>query len=214
MSIFDFFKRKRASGKQPDASKETSKQTSVANTIEPAGISNSAANGQEVVNIVKSQEVSTSSEQDSLNYSETCIISKSKNVNGDPIPNKVPHSLTTPVTKIGYHAFRDCKELFSVVIPDSVTEIGIDAFAGCSALTSVVIPDSVTDIGAGAFKGCSALTSVVIPNSVTRMGWRAFSGCTRLKAIDITKSVAEIDSTLFEKCTNLECFNVSPTSVP
>ncbi len=36
MSIFDFFRRKRASVKQPDESKETSTQTSVATTTEAA----------------------------------------------------------------------------------------------------------------------------------------------------------------------------------
>lgn len=72
MSIFDFFKRKRASVKQPDASKDASKQTSVASpTTEPTSISNSVANVQEVeINIAKSQEVSASSEQDNVVNSE------------------------------------------------------------------------------------------------------------------------------------------------
>ena len=44
-----------------------------------------------------------------------------------------------PVTRIGGYAFLDCRNLTSVVIPDSVTTIGEWAFLECSSLTSVVI---------------------------------------------------------------------------
>ena len=56
-----------------------------------------------------------------------------------------------PVTSIGGDAFRCCRGLTSVTIPDSVTSIGDRAFSGCTSLTSVTIPNSVTSIGDGAF---------------------------------------------------------------
>ena len=51
-----------------------------------------------------------------------------------------------PVTHISERAFANCRNLTSVIIPDSVTYIGTYAFAGCNKLTSVIIPDSVTHI--------------------------------------------------------------------
>ena len=60
-----------------------------------------------------------------------------------------------PVTRIGYSAFKDCKAITSVTIPDSVTSIGGHAFADCTGLTTVEIPASVTYIEYDAFENCN-----------------------------------------------------------
>ena len=95
-----------------------------------------------------------------------------------------------PVKEIGYQAFSSCRNLTSVVIPDSVTSIGYNAFQYCSKLTSVVIGDSVTSIGSHAFYNCSNLTSVVIGNSVTSIGSYAFEYCRNLTSVYITDIAA------------------------
>ena len=87
------------------------------------------------------------------------------------------------VTSISACAFRGCKSLTSITIPDSVVSIGRFAFSDCTSLTSVTIPDSVTSIGAYAFRGCKNLTSITIPDSVTSIGKCAFYGCTSLQNI-------------------------------
>ena len=84
---------------------------------------------------------------------------------------------------IAIAAFRCCKELTSINIPQSITHIGASAFSGCYALTSVQIPDGITCIGNGMFSTCFALTSIIIPRSVTYIGWFAFEHCDALSTV-------------------------------
>ena len=117
-----------------------------------------------------------------------------------------------PVTSIGGSAFRDCKSLTGVTIPDSVMSIGDYAFRKCTRLTSVNIPDSVTSIGKETFAGCSSLTSVEIPDSVTSIGDSAFASCSSLTSVEIPDSVASISKGMFYNCTGLTSINI-PDSV-
>ena len=109
-------------------------------------------------------------------------------------------------------AFFSCKNLSSVVLPNSVTSIGGYAFCDCKGLSSLIIPNSVTSIGESAFDGCSGLTSLTIPNSVTRIEYYAFSGCTGLTSITIPNGVIFIDESTFESCWNLTSVTI-PNSV-
>ena len=108
-----------------------------------------------------------------------------------------------PVEAVGYQAFKNCKNITSVVIPDSVTGMGVGAFRGCTSLTSVVIGDSVTSIKADTFRGCSSLSSVVIGGGVTNIGDAAFSDCTSLTSVVIPDSVTYINIGTFYNCTSL-----------
>ncbi len=110
------------------------------------------------------------------------VTSSSYNYSGSvTIPQTVTYGVKTySVTSIGNRAFKDCKSLTSVTIPNSVTSIGNSAFSGCSALTSVYIPNGVTSIESSAFSDCSALTSVYIPNGVTLIGNNIFENCNAL----------------------------------
>ena len=92
-------------------------------------------------------------------------------------PGGVTGAYTIPngVTNIGFSAFNSCRELTSIIIPNTVVNIENYAFDN-TGITSVIIPNSVTTIGDDAFEYCSYLTSVVISNSVTSIG-EAFYGC-------------------------------------
>ncbi len=55
------------------------------------------------------------------------------------------------ITSIGKDLFKNCKNLKTVLVPDSITKIGDNAFYGCTNLIILTIPDSVTEIGKNAF---------------------------------------------------------------
>lgn len=101
--------------------------------------------------------------------------------------NNLPSSLQIPlvynnkaVTAIAEDAFRNCKTITTVVIPNSITSIGDDAFNSCTNLTEINLPSTVTEIGSGAFFYCTALATIVIPSSVTTIGDDAFAECSAL----------------------------------
>lgn len=114
------------------------------------------------------------------------------------------------VTELGHFAFYGCKDLTSVVIPNSVTFSGYYAFAGCKSLTLVEIPNSVTHISQSSFSGCSSLKSVTIPTSVISIGEYAFSG-SGLTSLTIPNSVTSIDRMAFFECTGLTSVVIPPS---
>lgn len=114
------------------------------------------------------------------------------------------------VTELGHFAFYGCKDLTSVVIPNSVTFSGYYAFAGCKSLTLVEIPNSVTHISQSSFSGCSGLKSVTIPTSVISIGEYAFSG-SGLTSLTIPNSVTSIDRMAFFECTGLTSVVIPPS---
>ncbi len=107
------------------------------------------------------------------------------------------------VTSIGDMAFHRCRNLTSIVIPDSVTIINGSTFMSCSNLTSIEIPDSVTSIGDDAFRECSSLTSIVIPDSVTSIGNATFASCSSLTSIEIPDGITIINGSTFSGCSSL-----------
>ena len=108
----------------------------------------------------------------------------------------IPNSVTT----IGDDAFWNCDSLISVTMPNSVLTIGSGSFRDCYDLISVTIPDSVTSIGSFAFDDCYDLTSVTIPDSVTTIEWGAFSWCESLTSVTIPNSVTTIETQAFQYC--------------
>ena len=98
------------------------------------------------------------------------------------IPSKSPAG--DCVTGIGNWAFDQCRQLTSVIIPDSMTTIGERAFNGCSNLTYIVIPNSVTSIGVYAFAYCN-LEEIAFPDSVTQIGDDILNSCNNLKRITV-----------------------------
>ncbi len=113
------------------------------------------------------------------------------------------------VNKICTNAFRDCVSLTNLVIPDSVTEIESDAFIGCTGLKNLKLPKNLKTLEANVFSKCTGLISVTIPDSVTSIGDRAFYGCTSLTSVTIPDSVTSTGVYAFYGCTGLASVTVS-----
>ena len=130
------------------------------------------------------------------------------------IPSSVKHNdKTYKVSKIGRHAFRYCRNLKTVTIPNGVTDIDICAFADCDNLTIVTIPNSVKAIGDYAFYKCNSLSTIIIPNGVNSIGKYAFWGCNNLTAVTIPNSVKSIGDQAFYNCKKLASIEMPNSNV-
>ena len=125
------------------------------------------------------------------------------------IPSTVTNgSKTYSVTSIRNNAFRDCKSLTSITLPEGVTSIGNNAFRDCESLTAITIPESVTSIGDEAFYNCSSLTSITLPEGVTSIGDKAFYWCKSLTSITLPEGVTSIGDEAFYNCSSLTAVHI------
>ena len=113
------------------------------------------------------------------------------------------------VTSIGDYAFYNCKNLESLIIPESVIEIGSDAFTGTTWYdniedgvvyinkvlyvykgtmpenTTIKVKEGTITISKSAFSGSKTLTAITLPSSITEIGEGAFKNCSNLNSYDI-----------------------------
>ncbi len=117
-------------------------------------------------------------------------------------------SIPEGVTSIGNYAFRDCNELMSISIPNGGTNLGGTTFYGCSRLTEIAIPAGVTIIDGYAFYGCSQLASISVPEGVTTIWHNAFQNCSGLPGIDLPDSMTTIGNNVFQNCSALTSLTI------
>ena len=113
------------------------------------------------------------------------------------------------VVSIGRNAFKEEKNIKSVIIPTTVESIGMEAFASCESLTSIRIPGSVREIGYAAFYRCSSLKTATIKEGVKSINGSAFNLCDGLTKVSIPDSVSYIGSDAFQGCEKLENVTVN-----
>lgn len=131
----------------------------------------------------------------------------------DAFSNTGIMTLTLPSTlKTLRSAFKQCKMLSAITIPEGVQELAEHTFGSCIRLTQVNLPSTLKTIGGYAFSGCEDLTTVVIPDSVQRLGTHAFEACTGLKSVVLPSSLCAIESCTFSNCSSLERMDL-PASV-
>lgn len=100
-------------------------------------------------------------------------------------------------------AFSWCEKLHDVRLPEGIDRIAIQAFVNCSSLKGVKLPDSISLIDDEAFKDCIGLEEILIPESVKTVSANAFTNCRNLKEIRIPAGVEIIDAMAFQGCSEL-----------
>ena len=109
-----------------------------------------------------------------------------------------------PVREIHSGAFKNCKNLKSIVIPDTVTKIGEAAFDGCYNLEKVTLPTSLETLGKEAFANCLSLKEISIPDKVEELGDNTFYKCCNLESVKLSKALKVIGENAFLRCMKLE----------
>lgn len=100
-------------------------------------------------------------------------------------------------------AFGSCKNLESIVLPDSYNLVGSSNFNGCSKLNLDKLPSNMTTIPNNTFSGCSSLTLNKLPEALTSIGNSAFENCSSLAITSLPESLTTIGASAFKKCHNI-----------
>ena len=108
------------------------------------------------------------------------------------------------VTSIGIYAFKYCRKLERIEIPNTVKEIRTGAFSYCSSLDNIVIPNSIDWIWGDVFYYCTSLKNITLPESITGISGCAFEECNSLESIIIPSKVDSINDGTFRNCRKLK----------
>ena len=124
----------------------------------------------------------------------------------DPLP------LSPRLIRIGGNAFRECRRLQHVVLPDSLDIINDEAFSTCTNLHTVRLPegneqfDSISDFCFAS----SGLRRIRLPRSVVGIGRYAFAYCAQMQTVvyeppvdDRSVHARYIQERAFTGCTSL-----------
>ena len=101
------------------------------------------------------------------------------------------YSVSVGTTNVESLAFRKCRRLLSVELPEGLLVIGDAAFSLCDSLRHIEIPSSVECIGVAAFchSGLECIQFLGIPK-VIETG--VFEGCEQLKEIIVPKGSRDV----------------------
>ena len=113
------------------------------------------------------------------------------------------------ITRVGDRAFKLCRNLKDVDLPNTLKSIGEESFRQ-TALVSVELPDSVTEIGYMSFRECESLLHFNTGDGLKQIPGLGFFQCKSLKNLVIGKSVTDIASEAFNMCDSLEILTLGP----
>lgn len=135
-------------------------------------------------------------------------------------PNVSVSGHTYKVASVTYDAFKDCRDMTSVIFPPTIRFIGECAFYNCSGLKSLFIPKSVDTIGELAFSGCGGLENITVEegnenfdsrnncNAIISKKGSLIKGCENTVIPD---NVLRISMDAFRGCTGLNSINIPNT---
>ena len=160
------------------------------------------------------------------------------------IPDIVTYSgAEYDVIKIDERAFYNCRNLKTIVVPNSIYNIGQGAFSGCSGLISMTIPFAGSGVGGIGQNGLlgyvfgqtaddemqrtmqyynnnSTMTSylpvsleTVTITNGTKINYGSFNYCKGIKSIVLPESVETVSSKAFAGCTQLQEINLDQVRI-
>lgn len=148
---------------------------------------------------------------------------KSKFTGTEKIVSVITYKGKTYTTNsISNEAFKDCKIITELIVPDSVRFISSNAFHGCTELVSIKV--SPTNPYLDSRNNCNAVIdtkkkelmlgckTTVIPYGVTSIGQGAFMWCEGIVSLDIPSSVTAIGSYAYARCDGLTTIEI-PNSI-
>lgn len=105
------------------------------------------------------------------------------------VPNEINGNI---VTAIGEGAFRGCKFILEVLLPESLTHIGDYAFCECRGLTEIELPKTVEVVGNHSFYNCRNLHKMTIPAGLKYIGDGFIKNCDEINEIvlDTAKTIS------------------------
>lgn len=102
-----------------------------------------------------------------------------------------------PVAEVNDLSF--CKELTSVVLPDTIEKIDHGAFTGCANLKRIKLPYYLRTFGNVVFSG-TALTEIDLPPLLEKIGHGIFQGCDNLTEISMSEDNEDYPYTVDGNC--------------
>ena len=158
-------------------------------------------------------------------YEGEAIILQCVGLSGEVV---IPSTLDgAPVTTIWDFAFYNCKDITSLVIPETVREFREEdstfgVFFGCDALVRFTVSernpsyyaegDCLVEKATGRVIRGGNLPAPVIPKGAKSIGNWAFYGCDKLTSVEIPNSVTAIGEGAFNGCSHLASVTI-PNSV-
>lgn len=108
--------------------------------------------------------------------------------------------LPDSITMIDPIAFRDCKYLRTVNIPNNLEYLGWNAFGNCTALQKIEMDSPMLRISSAAFMNCGITEAVI---NVKEIGESAFEGCEDLRTVQLGEHLTGISAKAFSDCDRL-----------
>lgn len=108
------------------------------------------------------------------------------------------------VVNIDGNAFKNCMNLYSVLIRNQNAKLGAAVFSGCTSLEEITLPQGLTNIPAETFRYCASLKDINLPEKCTKIDIRAFGSCVMLEDIHIPDSMQTISADAFADCRSLK----------
>ena len=117
-----------------------------------------------------------------------------------------PQDQNSSLRKIHKFGFESCLSLQShIIIPNTVDFIGMAAFKDCKSIPSVILPQpSFEALLQFTFQGCASMQFVMIPISVKKLRQKAFANCTSLQIISLPMNMESIEEDVFVNCDALQ----------